>query len=138
MKQSMIYLAAWLLVASCTKDKGDEPLVVTEQELQGAWTWTRTQGGIANQINETPASEGKTVEIQFLTGKSYLIRTNGITTSQGTYELVSSPCIHSEAPKTLIDLSNDEDLMVEAISDDALHLSDDFHDGLHFYYDRKP
>ena len=133
----MIYLAACMLVASCTKDKG-EALVVTEQDLQGAWTWTRTQGGIGNQINETPASEGKTVELQFLSGRNYVIKTNGTITSQGTYELASSPCIHSVAPKTFIDFSADEGLMVEVINDDALHLSDDRHDGLNFYYDRKP
>ena len=109
-----------------------------QQNVEGTWTWTRTQGGVGNHILQTPASEGKTVEIQFTAANTYVIKTNGVVSSQGSYELKTRNCIHTGGTKTLVDLSANEDIVIENFDASSLQFSDELHDGLQSFYQRKP
>lgn len=115
---------------SGTPDQGDL--------VNGPWVWVSTDGGIANQIHETPASTGRNVTLVLDTDGKYSITENGIVVSQGTYIMKDATCIHNMQTKKIIDFSSptDGDMMVEVISGNRLVLSDEANDGTSSTYSR--
>jgi len=118
-----------IIIVSCSKPVGDNP---SNQQIIADWKWVRTDGGIANNIHDTPASTGKNVVLKITGDYRYAVYTNGILTSQGTYTLESQNCIHDHANKALINFSSpaDQDMMIEKNDNSSLELSDNVYDGI--------
>lgn len=138
MKNSFLILTAIaLIVFSCSKEAKDKSEnCLSKPTLTGTWKWVRSDGGIANNIHETPASTGKNINIALNNDLRYFIYTNGILTSQGTYNFITQNCIHDNTNKKVIDFSspNDRDMMIENMDHQTLNLSDNVFDGVRSLY----
>ena len=62
-------------------------LMAASENLSGKWTWVSTDGGIANNIHNTPASTGNTMQLEFKAGNTYTFYLNGAVESKGTYQI---------------------------------------------------
>lgn len=124
-----------MLIMSCSKHCDKQ---LADQKLTGTWKWIKTDGGIGNNIHDTPASTGKNIDLQLTTDNHYFIYTNGALTSQGTYTLESRNCIHDHTNKNVINFSSshDVDMMVERLDQTTLESSDDVYDGTISIYSR--
>lgn len=137
MKPSNYFMAAFagvaILMSSCSKDND------VSDKLVGTWQWVRTDGGLAYHIHHTPASTGKFIDLKIARGNRYYIYTNGILTSQGTFTISTQNCIHDHEDKAFLDFSGntERDMMIEDVTDNELHLSDNAHDGIGSLYTRK-
>jgi hypothetical protein len=131
----LFVLISSVLFTACTPD---DDLINPDTDLAGTWQWISTRGGIANQINLTPASTGRSVTLQIGVDGRYTIYVNGAISSQGNYTIGQRNCIHTGTQKRLIDFSAaiDEDRTVENLVDTELYLSDEMHDGLTSHYRR--
>jgi hypothetical protein len=123
-----------VIISSCSKNTEK---VVKNSNVVGSWEWLRTDGGLANQIHDTPVSTGNIVKLRIEEDNKYYMFTNGILTSQGTYLLESRKCIHDQRNKTFINFSSDRDMMVETVNEDLLALSDEAYDGIESLFQRK-
>lgn len=128
-------LSLLIIIAACSKENNNN----TEPSLTGNWKWVRTDGGIANNIHETPASTGKNIELRFTNDNKYLIYINGTLASQGTYTLETQNCIHDHSDKKVINFSSpsEADMMLEKIDNTGLELSDNAYDGTGSVYTRQ-
>ena len=125
-----------ILVLSCSKYASDIP---GKQSIAGNWRWTKTDGGIANNIHDTPASTGNSIYLQFTGDNQYFFYTNGALASKGTYTIEIRNCIHDNTAKKLIHFSSpeDRDLMIEKLDNFTLELSDEAYDGITSTYAKK-
>jgi len=131
---SFILLAMFLMHA-CTK-KSDTN---NTSSIYGNWEWTNTDGGLANQIHETPANTGKQILLSIQSDNTFTITTNGVVTAQGTINITTATCIHDAKTKQVIQFSHGlhQQLMIEQQTVNALVLSDEAHDGLGYTYTKK-
>ena len=113
---------------------------IREDELStdpfvGSWNWVATTGGISN-ITDTPASTGIQRTITFTDTYIYTVKENGITVSEGTYNLTKgvTPSEHKEM--LFIDFSNYSDVFVDGIDASNLYLGDHTYDGYSYHYKR--
>ena len=129
---------ALVIIAACTKytDVPSKIETTSDTTLVGTWQWVRTDGGIADNIHDTPAATGKQLELQLSGDGVYAVFTNGTLTSQGTYNLEKRTCIHDRATKTYLVFSADPGLMVEEINKTNLLVSDENADGVDHLYKR--
>ncbi|HEV7333300.1 MAG TPA: hypothetical protein VGN63_19855 [Flavisolibacter sp.] len=137
MSQKVFYsITVALLLAACTKK---EAIETPDTRFQGTWEWIKTDGGIANNIHETPQSTGKSVSLKLTADNKYVITANDAITSQGTFTVETKKCIHDGTNKTFLNFSaeSDKDMLVESIGDNTLTLSDEAHDGLISVYGRQ-
>ena len=130
MKVSHLLLLGTLVFSSCSKHD-----VECDKEMEGTWKWVKTEGGIGNNIHDTPASTGKNINLTLDNG-NYIIYTNAVLTSQGTYTIESRRCIHDHTNKSLINFSsdNDTDMMIERLDNTTLELSNEAFDGIESVY----
>jgi hypothetical protein len=100
--------------------------------LAGTWEWVRSDGGIAYNIHETPASTGENIEWKFASDRSYTIFVKDVLRSEGSYSLERKECIHSSAKKLMIHFSDplQPDMMIESVNAGSLFLSDECFDGI--------
>jgi hypothetical protein len=114
---------------SCSKQSGNTS---ENQNLTGTWKWIKTDGGIANQIHETPASTGNNIDLKLTENYQYYIYTNGSLSFQGSYTLVSKNCIHDHTNKNVINFSSPtvQDMVIEKVDNLTLELSDEAFDGM--------
>jgi hypothetical protein len=110
--------------------------VAVDQTLTGSWQWIRTDGGIANNIHETPASTGQEKTLVLNPGNTYVITINSAVLSQGTFSVESRQCIHDGTNKPYIQFNHDPGMMVEVVDSTLLKLSDEAHDGIDSQYHR--
>ncbi len=124
----LIFVFAFLPFLSCSKENTGEK---TPADLAGSWTWVRTDGGIGNNIHDTPASTGKNIELVLSSDSKYSFYTNGILTSQGSFSLPAHNCIHDNNSKKVLDFSSPAatDLMIESNNGVTLIVSDEYLDG---------
>jgi len=117
-----------ILLMSCSKHS-DEAFI--NQKIIGTWKWVKTDGGIANNIHDTPASTGNNIDLKITDDNHYFFYTNGVLTSQGTYAIEIRNCIHDHTNKNVINFSSleDQDMMIERVDDFTLESSDDVYDG---------
>lgn len=119
-------------VVSCTKEKPEDDGAA----LAGVWQWVRSDGGIGNNIHYTPATTGKQVTLKLTADRRYFFYSHNVLTSEGTYTLETSTCIHDGKQKTLINFSGCPDQMIHLLDDKSLQLSDEAHDGISSQYSR--
>lgn len=117
------------MFVSCSKH--DHDCNHDNKDMAGSWKWLSTDGGIANNIHETPASTGKNINLVLSADNTYSVMTNGSVTSQGTYALDMRTCIHDHSNKRVINFSGAEDIdvMVESLANGMLTVSDENYDG---------
>lgn len=123
-----------LFIYSCSKPVKNE----SGPDLSGSWQWVNTMGGIANQVNETPASTGKNVQLTITADNQYTILTNGVVTSQGTISFTVQNCIRHHTGKRVIVFSDPsvQQLMIESLDPVSLRLTDNAYDGVISLYSR--
>jgi hypothetical protein len=123
-----------LFFSACTKEDQAEI-----ENLEGTWEWVSTDGGIANNIHQTPASTGNQIVFRFNANHTYSKYTNTTLTEQGSFRLEKRKCIHDHQEKPVLFFgSNDtQGMMIERIGSDTLALSDDFVDGTGSTYSRR-
>jgi hypothetical protein len=118
-------------IPSCDKSVAKEPV---DEHLTGSWVWIRTDGGIANNIHETPASTGKQKTLILNGNYTYKIVINNVTASEGNFTIESKQCMHDGQSKPYIQFKNAEALMVERADSTVLILSDEAADGVNSEY----
>lgn len=84
MKRLVYILILCLTFSSCTSI---ESVFIDNSSLLGKWNWTSTTGGINGNINHTPTSLGKTVQIIFAKDYTFSILEDGQEVSKGNYNL---------------------------------------------------
>lgn len=120
------------IIASCS-DNDDNSV---DKNLIGTWSWVSSSGGIAG-TTETPVSTGKNIDLKFTSDGKYFYYTNGIISSEGTYNLEIKKSLLSQTNKNAIIFSNDGSMIIEKIDNSNLLLSDDNYDGFGSSYIRK-
>ena len=134
MKFTFSLLAGLVLLAGCSKK--DDVVAATNNSITGNWRWVSTDGGIANNIHETPASTGKEVLLNINADGTYSYKINGVPASAGTYSFVTRQCIHTGSQKTLLQMSGDNDMMIESLGGTSVIFSDEYYDGVNSRYER--
>jgi len=130
----LVHLVAFCIVAvSCSKQMS----TTADVSLVGTWKWVRTDGGIAFNIHQTPASTGKNIDLKFTSDNKYYYFTNDSLTSQGMYSFTTEKSIVDHSDKTVIVFSNDNDWMILNSDYNNLELSDNAYDGVGSVFVRK-
>ena len=121
------------MLPSCNKSLAK---AVVDKSLVGSWEWIRTDGGIANNIHETPASTGREKTLVLNANNTYVITINNAVSSKGTFTVESKQCIHDGTSKPYIQFNHDPAMMVEVVDSTFLKLSDEANDGTDSQYKR--
>lgn len=135
MKKFTFLLILAITFISCN---ADDKLKVDSSEIVGAWNWIRTDGGMDSHILETPESTGKEYQLILKSDNTYSLVENGITISNGTFELSMRESQLFNKVGKFITLSGDmeeaHDLvlngMITRTDQKTLSIADDFHDGI--------
>lgn len=135
------FLLIIILAVSFTSCSADDESQSNNSDLVGNWNWTLTSGGIAAQINETPESTEKNLQLQLNVDYSYRILIDGEQTSEGKYTLsMKRSIVSGEMGKYITCSSNQETTPVVIISGiitsegNHLHIDDNYHDGVGSHY----
>jgi len=120
-------------LSSCSKSDNTEPVDV---QLTGNWEWTRTDGGIANNIHDTPASTGQHLTLTINPDNTYKIVVNDTLKSEGRFSIETRQCIHDHEAKQYLQFEHDAGRMVESLDSSVLRLSDEAYDGVEYEYHR--
>ncbi|HSB93666.1 MAG TPA: hypothetical protein VLC28_11125 [Flavitalea sp.] len=129
----LFHLTLVYILASCEKTVAKQAV---DDRLIGRWQWVRTDGGIANNIHETPASTGQQRTLQLNANHTYLVTIGNEVVSQGTFSIDTKTCIHDGQSKPYIRFNNDLAMMVETVDATFLSLSDEANDGTGSQYQR--
>ncbi len=92
---------------SCNSDDSTE---ITNTDLVGKWNWTNTDGGVGDNIHETPENTGKTIHLILTDNYHFSIEENGNETLNGTYELSLKESIYSGGFERFITLQTIDQL----------------------------
>lgn len=130
--KKLIFILSLFLIFSCSENDTSLPV----DNVPGLWTWQSTKGGIANNINDTPASTGKTETLELRSDNTYTYKTDGIITSSGTFTIIDKKSIYSGENKKWIDFSNNEDRVIFYSTEHVLQLADNNTDGLVYTYSK--
>ena len=97
-----------LLILACSKQVCTEAdgSKTTDTKITGTWQWVRTDGGLGNNIHETPLSTGTQIQLKLAADSTYTIYTNNVITSQGSYRMQTKTCIHDLTQKPLLHFSD--------------------------------
>jgi hypothetical protein len=120
------------IIISCS-DNDDNSV---DKNLIGTWSWVSSSGGIAGTTN-TPATTGKNIDLKITSDNKYFYYTNGIISSQGTYQFSTQKSIVDGTNKTSIVFSADGERIIDKIDSSNLYLSDNYYDGFGSYYIKK-
>lgn len=121
------------IITSCSVQNTN---ISADKNLIGTWSWISSSGGIAG-TTVTPATTGKTIDLKITSDNKYFYYTNGVLSSQGTYNLEIKKSLLSQTNKNAIIFSNDGSMIIEKIDNSNLLLSDDNYDGFGSAYIRK-
>lgn len=128
MQRVLLFILILFLSTSCEKEE------VAANTLIGKWQWLRTDGGWG--VDDTPASTGTTIELEFKKGNKFKEYTNGALTAQGIIRFKTKRCIHDHSEKQVIHFSSGKKMMIEHLDAESLLLSNDFYDGTNSQYRR--
>ena len=141
MKKLIIIPFLLFLIFSCDKNDVIDNL---DYNVIGEWNWTRTDGGIAFHIHETPESTGKSIQIKLTNNYEFTLTENDNEILNGSYELSLERSIYSGELEKFIRLSENCQYqnivlngIVSVISDDTLTISDNSYDGIGSTFIRK-
>ena len=134
MKKIVLFIVISIGLFSCSSD---DEIIIVNDNLVGTWNWTSTDGGISGQIHETPATTGKSIELNLMENYDYTIVENDVEISSGTYDLSLEESILSGEMEIFITYSHNyqnQDVVVSGIINvqGAINLSitEDIADGV--------
>jgi len=104
-------------------------LLAASENLSGKWNWESTDGGIAYNIHNTPASTGNTRQLEFKAENTYTFYLNGAVESKGTYQITREKSIADGTDKNVINFSADRKLMILSLTSNSLLVTDNNFDG---------
>ncbi|WP_269242078.1 hypothetical protein [Flavobacterium limnophilum] len=107
------------------------------KNLTGTWSWVRTDGGFAFHIHDTPASTGKYIDLKFTSDGKFFYYTNGILSSEGTYQFSTQKSIVDGTYKKSIVFSVGGEMIIAKLDNTNLELDDNNYDGIGSSYTRK-
>lgn len=125
------FLPLLLIFVSCNKSAID-----VQTSLCGKWQWVSTDGGIAGNIHETPASTGNAIILTLSESLEYSFETNNTVTNEGAYSVTRGTSIYDHQEKQVIQFHDLGDFMIESFDGSTLVLSDNALDGLKKVYHR--
>ncbi|RPD91683.1 hypothetical protein EGM88_14500 [Aureibaculum marinum] len=133
--KKVIYLFVLTLgIISCNSDVETQ---ISNSDLVGKWNWTNTDGGIGNNIHETPTTLGKTVHLTLMDNYHFSISENGNEISSGTYELTLKKSIYSGEMERFIQFPENQQYLgivtrgiIKTYETNKLDISDNNHDGI--------
>lgn len=133
--KNLIYLLILTFgVISCSSDN---EIDINNSDIIGEWNWKSTEGGIANNIHETPTSTGKIIHLNLMRNYKYSMAENGIEISSGVYELIMKKSIYSDEMERFIQLTNDHKHLevvtsgiIKTYENNKLDISDNNFDGI--------
>jgi hypothetical protein len=139
MKKISVFTATLvaLFFTACTKDNEQDDKTVNDN-LISSWQWVRTDGGVGDNIHETPASTGTSVVLIFTADHTFYEHANGTFRQAGTYKIEKQKCIHDHTMKSVIVTTPaaPSTMMIEYLRNDSLVLSDESADGVSSLYIR--
>lgn len=91
-------------IFSCTSEDSNQ---IANTELVGKWNWTKTQGGINAQVNESPATTSKNIQLNVFTDNHFTIIENGVETYSGTYQLTLKKSIYTGSFEKYLQLNKE-------------------------------
>ena len=121
-----------LVFFSCS-DNNDS----SDKNLIGTWSWVRTDGGFAFHIHDTPTTTGKNIDLKFTSDGNYFYYTNGILSSQGTYQFSTQKSIVDGTYKKSILFSAGGEMIITKLDNTNLELDDNNYDGIGSSYIKK-
>lgn len=127
------FLSLLMLFCSCSKSSID-----VQTSLHGRWQWMSTDGGIAGNIHETPATTGNTIVLSLSENSRYTFETNNAITNEGAYSITRGISIIDHQEKQVIQFHDLADFVIESFDGSSLILSDNAFDGLKKVYQRIP
>jgi tRNA splicing ligase len=137
MKRSMIVLLAGALMICLALGCSKQTVFSTsEAQLYGSWNWVQTDGGIANNIHETPVSTGKNIILEFRNNNTCVITINGRVTGSGSYRLKTVTSIYDGKEKQLIVFADLQENLILSVTSSRLTLADNAYDGLTSIYQK--
>ena len=141
MKKLLIIPFLLYLIFSCDKNDVIDNL---DYNVIGEWNWTRTDGGMAFHIHETPESIEKSIEIKLTNDYEFTLTENDNVILNCSYELSLEKSIYSGELEKFIKLSENYQNqnivlngIVAVISNDTLTISDNSYDGIGSTFIRK-
>jgi hypothetical protein len=134
MNRFIVLVLFMMGITSCNSEDG---LKTDNSDLAGVWNWTSTDGGLTNHMHATPASTGKTIQVQLLKNFTYSISVNGSKITNGTYELTLKKSIYSGKMARFIQCSENKDVqnivlngIITIYETSKLAISDNNYDGI--------
>ncbi len=121
-----------IIIVSCSDNDNN-----SDKKLIGTWSWVRTDGGFAFHIHDTPATTGKNIDLKFTSDGKYFYYTNGILSSEGTYQFSTQKSIVDGTDKKSIVFSVGGEMIIAKLDNTNLYLDDNNYDGVGSSYIRK-
>lgn len=131
--RAILIIAFFALGISCSKFASP---VNKNLSFSGSWNWLSTDGGIAYNIHDTPASTGKAIRWDFNNNYTYAIYENGMLQSKGNFTLTTAVCINDGSEKPVINFDNGTKRMVLKADAATLTVSDNAYDGTQSLFSR--
>lgn len=114
------------ILTSCAKNAA---LSSRDAAILGSWTWSQTDGGIANNIHDTPGTTGKTIQWTFSNNLSYAIYENGILQTKGNYHITNEKSIYDGDEKPVINFDSGMRRIILKVDGTTLEVGDNAYDG---------
>lgn len=108
MKKLLFLILLGFIFPSCNpENKNDTKDTFTNtEELIGVWQWTNTDGGIGSNIQETPKTTKKTVQLIISEESRLDINENGYLYYKGNFSLSMKKSIYSGEKETYLSFSS--------------------------------
>ena len=132
MIKKIILLTTFLFLVLSCGTREDE---TDNEQYIGVWNWVSTDGGKGN-IHQTPANTGIARTLSLTAESIYTIKENTVVISEGTYYLGRAVTNTDHLEKLFLNLSEDQNLIIESFNSSDLYLSEDHDDGLKYHYSK--
>ncbi|NMH29269.1 hypothetical protein [Flavobacterium silvaticum] len=127
---ALILLTLLMTILGCSSDDNSNPVAANTQII-GQWNWIQSTGGLAG-VTESPESTGNTITLT-ISDTSVKRYVNGTLASESAYTIDIQPSIFG-GEATMLIFPEDMKQSFE-ISNDILHLNDEFADGFSSTYE---
>jgi hypothetical protein len=134
MKKLMYLFMLALGVVSCSSNN---ETTINNSDLVGGWNWTRTDGGIAGHIQETPKTNGKIISLNLMENYEYSVIENGSEITSGIYELTMKKSMYSGEIERFIEFAKNQQYIgivtkgiIRNYTNNKINIADNNYDGI--------